>query len=444
MKSSIVKAVKKSRRPNKGMTKSIVRKGIRKASPIKKYEDMYYVPISYFGLIEMRKSGSSSWNEYRGWATKDSPNGPIDCTVWMRISQVGSDYDSFGYDKDFVREGFKEHFPEYADVNIWENEEAYMAYEDYKKVIAENMAGVRSVEIEGGFSFSIERDNDRREVLSESSVEKGMFFQSVDEFIQWVSDESATAWGDAMVSYSEFNEKVIESPDVIRIDVPEGEYLLKKQYNYLWEGSYRASDDSIYFDSKISLEGMKQERYKSDSPVGYYVAKVVNEIDDKNEHKYGDEFGSGNNVGDTNWFRTFDFENVSLEGIIASMNNAVMETYNEYRAYVESERNYVEVARGRGRKADTINENEWIYYPSDAVDYDPSNPDYAQNRYMDWSHGKYSHGDYDEPSIYIDEWGRYGEGNRLIMSTKKSASKPKSFNSMVKSIRHKNNKKRVL
>ena len=441
MKSSIIKSIKKSRRPNKGMTKSIVRKGIRKASPIKKYEDMYYVPISYFGLIEMRKNENSSWNEYRGWATKDSPNGPIDCTVWMRISQVGSG-DSYRYD-DFVIDGFKEHFPEYADVNIWEDKDARMEYEDYRKVIAENMAGVMSVEIEGGFSFSIIRDNDKREILSQSSVDKGMFFSSVDEFIQWVSDESATAWGDAMVNYSEFNEKVIDCPDVIRIDVPEGEFLLKKEYNYLWEGSYRTSDDNIYFDSKIRLEGMKQERYKTDSPIGYYVAKVVNEIDDTNEHKYGDEYGYGNSEGDTNWFRIFDLENMSLEGIIASMNNAVMETYNEYRAYVESTRNYVKVSRGRGSKADIINENEWVYYPTDAMDYGPA-PDYEYNRYMDWSDGKYYHQNYEEPSTYIDDWGRYGQGNRLIMSTKKSISKPKSFNSMVKSIRHKNNKKKVL
>ena len=69
------------------------------------------------------------------------------------------------------------------------------------------------------------------------------------------------------------------------------------------------------------------------------------------------------------WERNFEAETGSLDDAIATASNFVRETYDEWKAYVQSARDYQERSRGRGLKRETVNANEWIYYDSDSPDY---------------------------------------------------------------------------
>ena len=95
--------------------------------------------------------------------------------------------------------------------------------------------------------------------------------------------------------------------------------------------------------------------------------QVTNTISDNNT-KVGDTYRPNDLYADS-WEREFTAQTGSLDDAIATASNFVRESYDEFRAYVQSVRDYQERSRGRGLKRETVNANEWVYYDSDSPDY---------------------------------------------------------------------------
>ena len=381
------------------INKTIVKSGKRKGTPIKKYQETYYVPMAWIGIIELRQNqvyanqtdpkgiANDTTYSFHGFE-KDIPTklGNVTVSVDMTVKQK--------YGGDFIREAGREALrylkdngmiPQdlYID-SIDVNPEYRELFEMYRDNMVENMkSGLIEVTVNGYFEYLVP-------ATGKKIKWSGYDYRSVEEFIDAVTQASE----EKMVEFSElydsemdaYNEMMAErealnrfAPEVIRIDFGEGSFEIKRFENwgdrYSWYSPYsegfRVSEAGISFSSSVRITEEADETaggYREGVGNIRYLVSVNNGIIDNNTNINYNEW-QPNSMDAEGWERNFEAQTGSLDDAIATASNFVRETYDEWKAYVQSARDYQERSRGRGLKRETVNANEWVYYDSDSPDY---------------------------------------------------------------------------
>lgn len=380
------------------VNKTIVKGGKRMGTPIRKYQETYYVPMAWIGIIELRQTSVNRGNsDPRGISNdttytfngfeRDIPTklGNVTVSITMYVKQV--------YGGEFIREAGREALrylkengmiPKdmYIDT-IEEIPEYRELFEQYRDNMIENMkSGVMEVCVDGGFTYTVP-------ATGKNISWEGYEYRSVEEFIDAVTQASEEKMNEFSQLFDDemerYNAKIAEkealnrvAPETIRIDFGGDSFEIYRHdsarggftwYSPYSEG-YNVSEEGVSFSSSVRIN-----EEVDDSAGGYregvgnvrYHVYVYNAIIDNNT-RIGGQW-EPNTMDAEGWERNFEAETGSLDDAIATASNFVRETYDEWKAYVQSARDYQERSRGRGLKRETVNANEWIYYDSDSPDY---------------------------------------------------------------------------
>lgn len=377
------------------VNKTIVKGGKRMGMPIRKYQETYYVPMAWIGIIELRQTevyanqtdskgiANDTTYTFKGYGDNiPTKLGDVNVIITMYVKQK--------YGGDFIREAGREAL-RYLKENGMIPQDVYSdtidatpeyreLYEQYRDNMYDNMRyGVMEVTVEGSFEYSVP-------ATGKKVRWSGYDYHSVEEFIDAVTQASeqkmtefSQIFDDEMERYNtEMAEKEAlnrVAPEVIRIDFGAGSFDIKRNDwfpdYYYWTGATSVYEDGIKFRPEVTIKEELDETaggYREGVGNLRYIVSVENSIRDENTQRSYSSY-MPNSLAPENWTREFGAQTGSLDDAIATASNFVRETYDEFMAYVASARDYQERSRGRGLKRETYNANEWVYYDSDSPDY---------------------------------------------------------------------------
>ena len=387
----------------------VVKDGVRKARSIKKFQDTYYVGLAYVGLAELTLSNDEpDWQgggkriHKRSWEANLSAETPygVDVDVYVNIDSNQSTWDS--------PERAVNDFPSSV-----RNEFGY--YTNLNEVQRENMVGVTENEFTFDLWYSIsDATKQGRSKDCFKKMEVGPYY-SMEDCLDAISQLSEEAWGNVTIALKDYQEKYSEYmsgeanyPDTISLQLPTGDTLvLDKKDNYdrfhegNWSGKWIFADDNanIKAVTEVTIQAvvMDDGRYTDSSADDfmnryysadrgktpeYYAVRVSGRIFDNNTQT---ESSRSFNDNPDSWVRLFEGEGAdTLEGAIAIAESNISEVYQEFKAFVESERNYETVGHGQGYRRTTENTEPWEYNFGDTYDdvaydkwqsYDEYNPE---------------------------------------------------------------------
>ena len=380
------------------VNKAIVKGGKRKGTPIKKYQETYYVPMAWIGIIEMRQTDTYvNQTDPRGVANDTTYTfkgyedgiptklGDVNVSITMIVKQkYGGDYihDASMEAMQYLKDNGM--IPKDMYIDTMEGTEYMELFQMYRDNMIANMAsGLVEVRVDGTFTYSVP-------ATGKKVSWEGHEYRSVEDFIDAVTQASE----EKMVAFSELYDSEMDrynaeqaerealnriAPETIRIDFGEGSFEIKRYVSnrggYSWQSPYsegfRVSEEGISFSSSVRIKEEVDETaggYREGVGNIRYLVFVNNEIIDNNTNINYDKW-QPNAMDAEGWERNFGAETGSLDDAIATASNFVRETYDEWKAYVQSVRDYQERSRGRGLKRETVNANEWVYYDSDSPDY---------------------------------------------------------------------------
>ena len=380
----------------------VIKDGIRKAHPIKKFQDSYLVGIAYVGLLELTKGrgdyGATAGeytidrDEYSGYTKKESPIGDI--VVFARITAETRTYNKrYGkYLADTMRWSEQENFAqEYPPENL--------------ELWGENMADMVEVTCSYGLTYSFtDFQGNRREIYS--NYEQN--YASIEDCIDAITAESEKAWGEVSIFFDDYAREMqtYESqaeayPDTIPIALPDGNVLTLnleasygKNHEGNWSGFCKFVDEDAHISSsaRVRIRAVVKDdngyysdtgydwkqnpyRYKVErgTPVVYYAVDVKGAITDGNT-QVEDNIKSYQRPDE--WERNFTGQGAeTLEGAIAIAESNIAEVYQEYLDYIASAREYKVIGHGVGHRRTTENVNDWNYNFGDS---------YQDESYSDW------------------------------------------------------------
>ena len=378
--------------------RTIVKSGKRMGTPIKKYQETYYVPMAWIGIIEMRQTdvyanqtdpkGINNDTKYTFKGYEDgipTKLGDVNVSITMIVRQkYGGEYlDEAGRETmQYLKENGM--IPKDADIVSIHNTPYEEIFDQYRGNMIENMRyGVMEVRVDGTFTYSVP-------ATGKKVSWEGHEYRSVEDFIDAVTQASeqkmnqfSQLFDDEMERYNaEIAEKEALNriaPETIMIDFGAGSFEIKRYESswggYFWQAPYsegfRVHEEGVYFSSSVKIKEEIDETaggYREGVGNVRYHVYVYNGIIDHNTNINEDPW-QPNKLDSDGWERNFEAETGSLDDAIATASNFVRETYDEWKAYVQSARDYQERSRGRGLKRETVNANEWIYYDSDSPDY---------------------------------------------------------------------------
>lgn len=378
--------------------KTIVKSGKRKGTPIRKYQETYYVPMAWIGIIELRQTdvyanqtdpkgiNNDTTYTFKGYeANIPTKLGDVTVNITMQVRQkYGGEYlDEAGRETmQYLKENGM--IPQDADIVSIHNTPYEEIFDQYRGNMIENMRyGVMEVEVGGGFTYSVP-------ATGKKVSWEGHEYRSVEDFIDAVTQASeekmnqfSQLFDDEMERYNaEMAEKEALNrfaPETIRIDFGAGSFEIKRYEGYgsgySWQSPYsegfRVSEEGISFSSSVRIKEEVDETaggYREGVGNIRYLVFVYNGIIDNNTNINYNKW-QPNAMDAEGWERNFEAQTGSLDDAIATASNFVRETYDEWKAYVQSVRDYQERSRGRGLKRETVNANEWVYYDSDSPDY---------------------------------------------------------------------------
>ena len=377
--------------------KTIVKSGKRKGTPIKKYQETYYVPMAWIGIIEMRQTDTYvNQTDPRGVANDTTYTfkgyedgiptklGDVNVSITMIVKQrYGGDYihDASMEAMQYLKDNGM--IPKDMYIDTMEGTEYIELFQMYRDNMIANMAsGLVEVRVDGTFTYSVP-------ATGKKVSWEGHEYRSVEDFIDAVTQASEQK----MVAFSELYDSEMDrynaeqaerealnriAPETIRIDFGEGSFEIKRYVSnrggYSWQSPYsegfRVSEEGVSFSSSVKIKEEVDETaggYREGVGNVRYHVYVYNGIIDNNT-RIGGQW-EPNTMSADGWERNFEAETGSLDDAIATASNFVRETYDEWKAYVQSARDYQERSRGRGLKRETVNANEWVYYDSDSPDY---------------------------------------------------------------------------
>lgn len=375
------------------VNKAIVKGGKRMGMPIRKYQETYYVPMAWIGIIEMRQTDvyanqtdskglhndtTYTFNGYE--ANIPTKLGDVTVNITMQVRQkYGGEYlDEAGREAmQYLKDNGM--IPKDADIVSIHNTPYEEIFEQYRDNMIENMRyGVMEVRVDGNFEYRVP-------ATGKKISWEGHEYRSVEEFIDAVTQASeekmnqfSQLFDDEMERYNaEIAEKEAlnrVAPEYIRVDFGAGSINLERtehyKHFYYWIGTGIVENDNIQLYSYVQIREEFDETasgYREGAGNLRYLVQVTNTISDNNT-KVGDTYRPNDLYADS-WEREFTAQTGNLDDAIATATNFVRESYDEFRAYVQSVRDYQERSRGRGLKRETINANEWVYYDSDSPDY---------------------------------------------------------------------------
>lgn len=376
------------------VNKTIVKGGKRMGTPIRKYQETYYVPMAWIGIIELRQTDvyanqtdskglhNDTTYTFKGYeANIPTKLGDVTVNITMQVRQkYGGEYlDEAGREAmQYLKDNGM--IPKHADIVSIHNTSYEEIFEQYRDNMIENMRyGVMEVEVGGGFTYTVP-------ATGKKISWEGHEYRSVEEFIDAVTQASeekmnqfSQLFDDEMERYNaEMAEREAlnrQAPEEIRIDFGAGSFNLPRsehwQHYYYWANALEVNDDNVKLHSYVQISEQLDETaggYREGAGNLRYIVKVSNTIIDENT-QLGDSFYKPNDLSAEFWNREFTAETGNLDDAIATASNFVRETYDEFKAYVASARDYQERSRGRGLKRETYNANEWVYYDSDSPDY---------------------------------------------------------------------------
>ena len=365
----------------------VVKDGVRKARSIRKFQDTYYVGLAYVGLAELsfidEENGHSSEYDrvrrrYKGFASKDTPIGTVNATVWLRIETfvMNEDYGRYRADR---AEWHPEDYPEIenkGNISLW----------------SENMAGMTEVNVEGEIKYWYQDRNGNSQTLYEKEEEG----YAVEDVLDALTKDSEEAWGEVTIAIgdiqeanAQYEQQAVQYPSTITVSAPEGPITLemKKYGNTPYEGNWTASqlyeeegiecsfnigiyaividEEGNYTDESWDFRNGKSfYQVDRNSNVEYYAVRVEGTIVDTNTQV---EYNRGMNARADAWSRVFDREGAeTLEGAIAIAESNIAEVYQEFKDYVASQRNYVLEHNGTGYRNTTVNTEPWDYNYGDS------------------------------------------------------------------------------
>lgn len=362
--------------------------------PIRKYQETYYVPMAWIGIIELRQTevyanqtdskgiNNDTTYTFKGYEQNiPTKLGDVDVSITMYVKQkYGGEYlDEAGRETmRYLKENGM--IPSDADIVSIHNTPYEEIFDQYRDNMFENMRyGVMEVTVEGSFEYSVP-------ATGKTVKWRGYDYHSVEEFIDAVTQASeqkmtefSQIFDDEMERYNaEVAEKEAlnrQAPEVIRIDFGAGSFDLRRNDwlpdNYYWTGATNITEDNIRFHPQVTIEEEIDETaggYREGAGNLRYLVTVRNTIIDENTQMGYDRYRP-NDLSPDLWNRVFEAQTGNLDDAIATISNFVRETYDEFKAYVASVRDYQERSRGRGLKRETVNANEWVYYDSDSPDY---------------------------------------------------------------------------
>lgn len=380
------------------VNKAIVKGGKRKGTPIRKYQETYYVPMAWIGIIELRQTdvyanqtdpkgiNNDTTYTFKGYeANIPTKLGDVTVNITMQVRQkYGGEYlDEAGRETmQYLKENGM--IPNDADIVSIHNTPYEEIFDQYRGNMIENMRyGVMEVEVGGGFEYRVP-------ATGKKVSWEGHEYRSVEDFIDAVTQASeekmnqfSQLFDDEMERYNaEMAEKEAlnrVAPETIRIDFGAGSFEIKRYDSnwggYMWCSPYsegfRVSEEGISFSSSVRIKEEVDETaggYREGVGNIRYLVFVYNGIIDNNTNINYNKW-QPNAMDAEGWERNFEAQTGSLDDAIATASNFVRETYDEWKAYVQSVRDYQERSRGRGLKRETVNANEWVYYDSDSPDY---------------------------------------------------------------------------
>lgn len=348
-----------------------MRKGKAKKGRIRKYEDTYYIPIAYVGLMEMNSQGSRSSGygggnayqktKYVGQQSKDSALGRIEVRASIEIetairnSEEWYDYDDYQMPEDY---GMSEE-----------------TWRENRKLRGENMRDMTSVEMEWLLTYSLpDAPNGDTSIFRA----KGGCY-SIEDAIDAIAQKSEEAWGEVTIwlsdkesEFGEFEDMAQYYPDKLNLDIPadltisdnstafEGKvYRLDRDsdiaMNVEWVVKPVTDEEGGYYDRNASHS---QIRDRSIVPKGYDVY-VKGRLTDYNEQTSWN-ISSGGEPG--NWVRDFGYQGAqTIAEVEQIISQNIQEVYEEFQAYIQSDRKYETVGHGTGHRRTTENTDPWNY-----------------------------------------------------------------------------------
>ena len=341
-----------------------------KKSKMKKYEDVYRVPIAYVGLLEytLNKDRGDFDKYYKGKITVDTPVG--ECVVYSNMFIQGREGGDSSRRSDYetAQQMYGRMVSDPNDV------EAQTWYQNYL-LREENMSDILSIKVNGGLSYEITTPKGVKGVYEKQSPS----FPSVEDYLSWVESESQTAWGevnifvsDMQLELQEYNSMESALPSKIEIPTELGTLSLSIGHSYSgYSGEVSGSEDGILV--TISVNFVPQDETgsmwrsdienRSSTPLSYRV-KTVGTIIDTNT-----QLNTGHDIRRDSWERIFDGQGaLSMEDAKDIVVSNANEIITEWKDYVASARNYVTEGNGRGRQRTTRNTEDWDYNFGDTWD----------------------------------------------------------------------------
>lgn len=388
----------------------VVKDGVRKARSIRKFQDTYYVGLAYVGLAELTLSSDEpNWQgggkriHKRSWKADISAETPygVNVDVYVGIDSSQATWES----------------PERAVNDFPRSVRDEFGYAYLNDVQRENMSGVTENEFTFDLWYTIsDATNQGKAKTCFKKMEVGPYY-SMEDCLDAVSQMSEEAWGNVTIALKDYQEKYSEYmtgeanyPDTISLQLPTGDTLvLNKTDSYdrfhegNWSGETILSDGASNISAKIgatiqavvmddgrytdgSADDFMNSYYSADrgKTPEYYAVRVAGRIFDNNTQMESSRSSYSADTPDS-WVRLFEGEGAeTLEGAIAIAESNISEVYQEFKAFIESERNYKTVGHGGGRRRTTENTVPWDYNFGDTADdvaydtwqsYDEYNPE---------------------------------------------------------------------
>jgi hypothetical protein len=353
-----------------------------KKSKIKKFEDVYYVPLAYIGMAELRAhSPTKNYNrEYSCNIPFSTEAGDGHVVIYMHIYNDNA-YSYSNSDYDVYRE-MEDRFD--RDPNDTEAETYLQNY----NLRRENTSDVVNIKVTGAMKYYISGllGAGTECVYNISLKERYDVQEALDQFAQ----SSETGWSKVMEKVNEAlaGQEVFEQageslPTEISISTGFGDLLLKiDEVYYATYGAYMGEvmgvEDKVQADVSVILQPIKDDetryegqrygressiRERSFTPKGYDIS-VIGRITD-----YNTQLSTGHEPKRESWTRDFGHEGAStLDEAKSIIGQNIKEIYDEWTAFVESERNYEREGHGRGRSATYENTAEWAWNYGDTKD----------------------------------------------------------------------------
>lgn len=345
---------------------------------IKKYENTYFVPIAYVGLLSLEKYDNETYGggRYRGDIDFDTAIGKATVDVYMHI-HVDRERAGSGWWDETTSEMYNRS-------SNPDDIEAQTYMQNYK-LREENSRNIQHVTVDGYVTFSVKTDIGTKEAYRASAPD----FASVEEFLDWAEGKASEGYGELTILVRDMAETVAEYnrmgeylPDAIDIDTPIGAIHMKEYY-----GDYSGDISTVNAENiKLDFSARISPRHNTDEE---YDAFLISEIRNRSTVPESYEVYCKGTISDYNtnvnqnigtndkdkWVRRFGGEGdyghqgaLTLEDAKAIVIANAQECYDEFQAFSESNRNYIEQRNGRGHQRTTVNTEPWDYNFGDTWD----------------------------------------------------------------------------